>query len=268
MKCQFLAAASALALLLAAPALAADNSGQNMRDNWNDTKKSVSDAADDVSRESQETYQDIRAALIDDNAETKIEDITINRLQTVDGMLGSNITNANGETIGKVHDIILDNSGRATMVIVADGDFFGMGKKAAFDYSVITRRNQDGDVIAPLTEEMIDRAVEFSYEDNASGDNVRLMPRDAYSADELLDGQLVRPNGDTVAEIDNIFLRGGRAHQLIVGFDKMLGMGGKKAALGFSDAKIIKDGEGYDFQLTENQAAQFDAYKRMADNKQ
>lgn len=264
MKTKLLAAASAIALLIGTPALAADDS---MQDGWNDTKKSASDMGDDISRGARKTYNDIHAALIDADPNTKIETLTINENQTVGGLLGKNITNAKGETIGKVHDIILDQNGNANMVIVADGDFFGMGKKAAFDYSIVTKREKSGDVIAPLTEEMIDQAVEFSYDNNANGDNLRMMPRDAYSANELLGGQLVRPNGESIADIDNITLESGRAHQLVVGFDKVIGMGGKKAVLGFRDAKIIKDGDEYDFQLSDAQAAQFDSYKKLATSK-
>ncbi len=54
-----------------------------------------------------------------------------------------------------------------------------------------------------------------------------------------------------------------RGHQaVVVGFDKVLGMGGEKAAMAFSDLKMINKGDGeIEFQLSASQAAQFESFK-------
>ncbi|HEY8190400.1 MAG TPA: hypothetical protein VIF12_06915, partial [Micavibrio sp.] len=63
----------------------------------------------------------------------------------------------------------------------------------------------------------------------------------------------------------NISFKGGRADNLIVGFDKIMGVGGDRAALAFADVSLVPDGsEAYDFQLTTDQAAQFEAFKQKA----
>ncbi len=230
--------------------------------NWEKTKQAVSDAADDVSDAASDAADDIRAAFVDDDGKADVTMMTFHPRNTVAGMVGQTVYNGSNESVGKIHDIIFDTDGNAAMVIVADGEIFGLGKKVAFDYSVIANRNADGDVIAPLTEAMIDQATEFSYDRNATGEKVRVMPANAYSANTLLGGQLVNASGDVVAEIDNITLRNGAASQLIVGFDKVMGFGGNKAALNYNAAELIHDGSEYDFRLSNAQTAQFETFKK------
>lgn len=272
---------SAIALLASVPAFASDmneNSVQQERTSgqadtpkvtkedakrgWENTKEKVSDKAEEISNATKEKYREIKASLIDKSDGTKFSTIVIDPRMTADGMINSMVYNGNGERVAKVHDIILDDQGKAIMIVVSDGEFIGLGKKAAFDYSAITRVNADGDVIMPLTEEMINNAVEFSYDKKDEGGKVRVIPNNGFSAAKLLDGKLVDQNKKTVAQIDNISFRSGKANQLIVGFDKILGMGGEKAALAYNDVKMIPDGDGYDYQLDATQAAHFEAFKK------
>ncbi|MCC6598861.1 MAG: PRC-barrel domain-containing protein [Alphaproteobacteria bacterium] len=240
---------------------------EDMKRGWNKTKDAVSDTAEDVSDATKEAYESFKATYIDKDDKTESSTISIDMRNTATGMIGKSIYNREGEAIGKVHDIVLDSSGNAKMVVVADGAFFGLGKKAAFDYNVITARSADGDIISPLTEEMIDQAMQFSYEKSGAGDDVHVMPTDGYSVNTLLDGQLVDTAGKNLAEIDNITFQNGKATRLVVGFNKIMSMGGDRAALAFDTADLVKDGDGYDFRLTANQAAQFEAYKKAADDK-
>lgn len=235
----------------------------SMERGWDKTKRAVSDTANDISNGASKAYKDIKASLIDDDAKTKISTVNINTRNTASGMIGKTIYNAKNEGIGKVHDIILDANGKPVMVIVADGEIFGLGKQVAFDYSVVTKQNKDGDIIAPLDEKTIEQAAEFSYDRNGTDNNVRVIPANGYSVNELLDAELVDQNNESVADVDDISFRNGQASQIIVGFDKTLGMGGNKAALAFTDAQIVRKGENdYDFKLSANQAAQFEAYKK------
>ena len=292
MKKTILSAASLLAIMATMPAHAdnmntqADASAevkmertQQQNDNavategeikqgWEDTKEGVSNAANDVADATKETYEDIKAAFIDNDESTEVTNVTINTRNTATAMIGATLYNTDGEAIAKVSDIILDADGKATMAVVADGEIFGLGKNAAFDYSVLTNKNEDGDVIAPLSEEMIDQAAEFSYNAEDKNDDVRVVPTNGYSVAELLEGQLVNTQGEAVADIDNISFSGSQAENLILGFNEVLGMGGNKAAMSFSEAKIVRDdsvmgGASYNFQLNASQAAQFESYKNQ-----
>ncbi|MAE51100.1 MAG: hypothetical protein CMH27_04760 [Micavibrio sp.] len=286
MKKRILGAVSVLAIMAAAPAYAdmkvdhqtmtKPEAAEKQRDDavvtekelkqgWEDTKKAVSDAADDVADATEETYDDIKAAFVSVDENTEIQNVVINERQTASNIIGATLYDEAGQSIAKVSDIILDDSGNASMVIVADGEIFGLGKKVAFDYSIVANQNADGSVMAPLTEEVIDQAAAFSYDPQDSSDNVRVMPANGFSVAELLDGQLVNQKGDALADVENISFNGAKAETLILGFNEVLGMGGQKAAMSFSAAQLIKnaDGGGYDFQLNASQTKQFESYKNQ-----
>src|SRR5690606_21366590 len=107
-------------------------------------------------------YQNVKAALISEDAEVK--PVTFSTRVTAAGMIGQPVYNHKGDRVAQVNDIILDKDGNAKMVILSDAGFFKMGKLVAFDYSLISQRSKDGDVIMPLTETTIYKAQNFSYD--------------------------------------------------------------------------------------------------------
>ncbi len=279
----FLTAVSALAIMASAPAFADMHNKDNMSESqpnesftqdakeaWEDTKEGVSEAAGNVSEATRETYQDIKASLVDNNGNNNANatTVTINQRMTASGMIGQPVYNRNGERIAKVEDIILNRNGEALMVVLVDGEWTGLGKMAAFDYNVITTRSVEGDIIAPLTEEMISNAASFSYDREDYSSSVKVIPSNGYSVAELLDAQLVNPQGEEVAEVDNISLQNGEAKRLIVGFGKVLSLGGNQAALDYSAVKLVPNGRDnqLDFKLSASQAQQFESFKQSLDN--
>ncbi|TNE36514.1 MAG: PRC-barrel domain containing protein, partial [Alphaproteobacteria bacterium] len=216
MKKKLLAAVSIVALLGAAPVLAAQSqtddstmkqdSGsttmqetkQDVKEGWDKTKKAVSDtaedaadatkkgwdktknavsnAADDATDATKEAYHDVKAFIFDkDSGKLDVSKVRINDRATADAMINTPVYNDN-ERVGVVKDIILNQDGKPVMVVIGDGDFFGLGKLAAFDYnSNMIRTNADGDFVMPLTEKSIDNAAEFSYDRKNTGDNVRVI---------------------------------------------------------------------------------------------
>lgn len=271
MKNKILATVSVIALMGALPVLAetavktqtqtnaeSSTTGNIVEDSKEAWKNMKSDTA--------EAYDEIKATLIDKESADKSHPVFIDSRKTAGGIIGHPIYNEKHESVAKVSDIILDKDGKASMVIVSDG-IFGLGKKAAFDYSAITRVEKDGDVIMPLTEEIVDNAASFSYRKTDKDDKkMRMIPSNGYSVDRLLKGRLLNQNKDPVADIENISFRNGRAYQLVVGFDKTLGFGGEKAALSYNDATIVRHGNALDFQLSADKAAQFEMYKKSLKN--
>lgn len=182
---------------------------------------------------------------------------SIHRGITAEGMLDEKILTPEGRQIAEIEDIILTKDGTASKVIVSDGGLLGIGDKlAAFDYKrVITQRN-DGKVVMALSQDMIDRAAEFSYDsDDYMKSNV--IPAGAISVDDLLDGEVYDNRGEKVASIENVSFSNGKADRLIVGLNKKLGMGGDLAALNFSSLNVSQDSD-HDVRvdLTEAQSLQ------------
>lgn len=237
--------------------------GEEIKQGWEDTKDAVSDTAKDISDATGKAYDDIKATFLSDDENADITSVTINEKMTAEGMIGQPVYNASGERVAKIHDIILDSNGDAKMVILADGDFTGLGKNVAFDYDVITQRSAEGDIVAPLTEEMIDAAAAFSYDPDDYSETVRIIPQNGYSVAELLDGDLVDTQGKKVGDVENISIRNGEADRIIVGFDKLLGLGGEKAALNYDAVDLVSKENKTHFKLSANQALKFETFKKQ-----
>lgn len=265
MKYLNLLAVSAIALMVTYPAFA-DNANPEQKPSGK-VEKDIKNAWEDVKKDASEAYENIKATFIDENEGVEGKVITIDSRMTASGMIGKPVYNGKSERVGTLKDIILNKDGNAVMVIVADGEFPGLsGKLVAFDYGSIARQNAEGDVIMPLTEDMINKAAEFSYDQQDRNNDMRILPADGYSVAKLLDANLLDQENTSVAYVDNIFFKGGKADQLIVSFDNILGMGGEKAALNYSSAKIVGKDDDVDFQLNAAQAAKFESHKKTFTN--
>ncbi|MBO0335339.1 PRC-barrel domain-containing protein [Sneathiella sp. CAU 1612] len=286
MQKKFLATVSIIALMSAAPALAGtvksddssssaatmqtkETTGQSegatekVKEGWDKTKEAVKETAEDASDATKEAYRDFKAFVFSDNdSKLDIDEVKVDPRTTATGIIGEPVYNFKDERVGVVEDVILNQDGKAIMVIVGDGDFFGLGKLAAFDYDAMVKMNADGDLVMPLTEETIERAAEFSFDRKDMGENVRIMPENAYSVEKLLDAQLVNAKDEKMGEIDDITFKDGQASQLIVGFDKILGFGGEEVSLAYDNAKLIKvDEDEYKYTLAEKKSSLITNYK-------
>jgi uncharacterized protein YrrD len=287
MTSKLLIAVSALAIMPGTPAFAEatvkTNAEMNAETNgaanptlkedagraWDKTKEATSKAADKTAKAAEDAYEDIKATFIDED-KTSSDSVTINARGTAQGMIGQPVLNTSGEKIATVKDIILNKSGKAELVVLADGGFMGIGSKlAAFDYNLVSQRHSDGDVIMPISQETLDKVTPFSYEakDAEKDAKTRVIPADGISVAELLDGQVLDTEKKSVAEIDNTSFSNGEASQIIIGFDKTLGLGGEKAAVGFDNVNVVREDEDeIDVQLSAKQAANFESFKKTATN--
>src|SRR5690606_18333733 len=133
---------------------------------------------------------------------------------------------AKGAKIATVKDIILDKNGKAVLVIVSDGGVLGIGDKvAAFNYSKVVAQKPDGNVVMSLSQDMVNHAKDFSY-DQKDWAKAKVIPQGSLSVNSLLEGNMLNSKGEKVADIENIYLRNSDASQIIVGFNKTLGVGG------------------------------------------
>lgn len=268
MNIKILTTVSAIALFAATPAVFAQTETQARQDQGAAAPQQQEEGLWEQMQDGAESAaEEVQSLAVGEGETAEVESVTIDQRKTATGMIGSPVYNEAGEEVAEISDIIIDQEGNAVLVVVSDAEFLGTGgTEAAFDYNTIVRQTPEGDVVMPLTEEMVSSAAEFSYDREAAGENVRVIPSNGYSVSELLDAELIDEQNESIAQVDNIAFEEGRAKRLIVGFNKILGMGGETAALEFEDAQIVQREEGVDFQLSANQAAQFENYKQSVSN--
>ncbi len=212
------------------------------------------------------TSEDIRAVYIGKEASNTLDPVLIRRSMTANGLIGESVYNDDNKKIATVKDIIIDKSGKAILVVVSDNGFLGIGSKvAAFNYSQVVKQDSDGKVAMALSKDMIDHAADFSY-DQRDWAKAKVIPRGSISVNALLKGDVLDNNGKKVASIENVYLRNADVSQVIVGFDKTLGMGGDLAALDFDDLQTVKKKKDIDFKLTSNQTVEFKNFKKSVNN--
>lgn len=212
----------------------------------------------------------ISLAVINDQPNARPAAVTIEERNTAKGMIGKTVYNENNQSIGKLHDIILNNDGTAQMVVISNGSFAGMGGKlAAFSYDALVNRTAKGDIVTPLTQKNIDAAAEFSYNKDEAKDNVRTIPENGYSVANILKGKILANDGKKLANIDNLSLKDGRASLVIAAYNQIFGMGGKKAAVEFKTASFERDNDHdqVNVKLSAAETQKFRDYKQMSTGK-
>jgi sporulation protein YlmC with PRC-barrel domain len=254
MKTRIMMTVSTVALLLAAPALAQSDPAARQ-------SASNSPATHDMSTagtKADATSDQIRAVVIDEaNAAAAPSYLTIDKKTTANGIIGKPVYDTAGKEIAKVDDLIVDKSGHVTTAVLANGSFLGVGGKlAAFDYSLVTQRNDKGDIVIPISDDTVKKAVSYSYDTKTAGSNAntKTMPATDYRMTRILKANLIGPDSSKVASVDNASLQDGQIDYLIAGFDKTLGMGGKKAAIKYDAVSMATTSADHpDFQLSMNQ---------------
>ena len=272
MKIKTLTAVSILALMISHPAFAADPSTMAI---GGEAMASSTSAPDGGVLSDVKNGLDKTGATIDNVAGDikvffmgpgKLEPILIHSNMTAHGLLGSPIINVKGEKVATVKDIIIDKGGKAILIVVSDGGFLGIGDKvAAFDYDKVITQQSDGKVIMSLSQNMVFHAADFSYEQKDWA-KAKVIPAGSISVDALLKGDVLDNKGKKVANIDNVYIRNADVSQIIVGFNKKLGMGGSLAALNYDDLQMIKKNKTLDFKLTSDQTTQFSDFKKSVAN--
>jgi len=191
--------------------------------------------------------------------------VAVNPAMTAKGMLGEPVFDNSGDQIATVDDIIVNETGEATMVIVGEGGVLGIGEKlAAFDYNLVTHRDANGDLILPLGQNTMERAMRFSYDsDDADDKNTVIMPATSYRLSDILDAEVMDPLGNEIAEVDNATLHNGRVEFVVLDLDNLMGADDQHAAMPYGDlAKSTLEGE-LDFRLTAEQGAVLENFARM-----
>lgn len=259
---KLLAPAMAITMIMAMPAFAETSNSES-------TSEKIERSADKAKAAAKDTYYDIKGSLLSEDKAKQPDSrtVTINSRMTANGIIGKDIVNSSGEKLGTVEDIILTNDGKADAVIISHGGLLGIGdKEAAFDYSLVMRREQNGDVVMPLSEESIKQARAFSYDRKDQDENTRVIPENGISVNDLLKASLLDHNGKSVAKVDNLYFSQGQASRVIVNYNQTAGMGGEKALIDYKSLKLARvDGE-YRFQMSAKQSQQFENFEKAEES--
>lgn len=259
MKCKSITAVSALALMIALPAYAGSVLVTEEKTTVSDDIKSGLRATDKAMYEAAEG---MKAFFVGHEEGAKMSPVMIHSNLTARHLIGKTIVTGNGEKVATIKDIIIGKNGRAALVVVSDDGLLGIGNKlAAFDYNRVVTQRYDGSVAMALSSDMISRAADFSY-DSKDWETAKIIPKGSVSTNLLLKGDVLDNNGNKTASIENVYFRNANVTQIIVGFNKTLGMGGDKAALDYDDMRLVRNKDGsLHFKLTPNQSAQFKNFK-------
>jgi len=254
------AAVSALALMIALPAYAGNVTVKEEKTTISQDIKSGLRATD---KAMYETAEDIKAFFVGHEEDAKMSPVMIHSSLTARHLIGKTIITESGDKVATIKDIIIGKNGRAVLVV----GVLGIGDKlAAFDYNRVVSQRYDGSVNMALSADMISRAADFSY-DRSDWANAKVIPAGSVSANLLLKGDVLDSKGNKTASIENIYFRNANVTQIIVGFNKTLGMGGDKAALDYDDMRMVRNKDGsLHFKLTANQSAQFKNFKSSTIN--
>lgn len=165
-------------------------------------------------------------------------------------LIGYDVKNNKGERVARVKDIVLSPEGRAVLLVLSDNGPLGLeGKDVAYEYSSLVNSNAQGEVLLPLSETLISQAIPYSPDANNQG----------FSTASMLKSKLEDPMGKTIADIENITFEDGHAQTMIVSFDKVMGLGGKKAAVNFSDLHLLhKNNKRVSARMNRDQSAAYD----------
>lgn len=269
MSKKILMGASFLALVAAFPAFAAEtkvnanaDTSTKIEAKMDEAGNAIERTADKAVAKTKEAYKDVKAYFNDDKDDAVRVDI--NTRLTADELIGTDVQDMNGKSLGEIKDILVSADGDAETVIISDSALGLGGKLAAFDYDVIEGFTKDKDVVVKLSEANIKSAKKFEYKADKADANTIVMPSNEYSVSKIIDSKVYDANGKAVADVDTVAFDGDDADYIVVTFNKILGMGGDKAALNMDALKIAPKDDKYAFTLTQQQSAQFETAKDAA----
>lgn len=184
--------------------------------------------------------------------------VKIDEDRTAAAMIGEDVVNPNDEAIATVEDIIIDSEGKAQLIVLSEGEWTGMGDMISISYDEMMQRSEDGDVMLPLSEDMIDTIAEtFSYDETNTSENM-------FSVATLMDGYLLNANNEEIADVNNITFTNGEADMLIVDVDENLGITpAHHVAMDIGNLQMVQDDdEEIHFQMSAAQTQTFNNLKQ------
>jgi sporulation protein YlmC with PRC-barrel domain len=210
--------------------------------------------------------------------------VTLENGNLATNIIGESVYNGtadNAESIGKVSDVVFDETGKAKSMVIGVGGFLGIGeKKVAYDFGKLQWAEKNGDrwLVAETSKEALKAQPAFDpapYEpaataqapgdatapagttETAPSDTAQTPPAPAETAppvakaDGNLASQILGENvyngtGDDAQKIgdvnDILVAKDGQAQSLVIGVGGFLGMGEKSVAFNYDKAQWATKG--------------------------
>jgi sporulation protein YlmC with PRC-barrel domain len=181
-------------------------------------------------------------------------------------LIGRSVVNTNGDTVGKIDSVVIDQSGKARYAIVGVGGFLGIGKKdvaLAWDELTISENGEkvtttvSKDQLSALPEHKFPADMKpggvYSYDEArksnpALGSPEQMAPAAGVvgiKASKLVGATVKNANGESIGEIHEVVLGSdGRAEGLIIDVGGFLGINAKPVLVKWSDVTIQSDSNG------------------------
>jgi sporulation protein YlmC with PRC-barrel domain len=181
-------------------------------------------------------------------------------------LVGRNIVNTNGDTVGEIDNVIIDQGGKVRYVIVGVGGFLGIGKRdvaMAWEDLTISENGEKvtttatKDQLAALPEykapESVKPGTVYSYDDalksNPSlGSPEQMVPAAGtvgIKASKLVGATVKNAKGESIGEIHEVVLGSdGKAEGLVIDVGGFLGINEKPVMVKWSDVTIQSESNG------------------------
>jgi sporulation protein YlmC with PRC-barrel domain len=181
-------------------------------------------------------------------------------------LIGRNIVNSNGDTVGEIDSVVIDQSGKVRYVIVGVGGFLGIGKKdvaLAWDDLTISENGEKvttaatKEQLAALPEHNFPETVKpgtvYSYDEAVRTNPTLASPEDmapaagttGIKASKLVGATVKNAAGDNIGEIHDILLSNeGETQGVVIDVGGFLGMGERTVLLPWSDVTVQYDANG------------------------
>jgi sporulation protein YlmC with PRC-barrel domain len=153
-------------------------------------------------------------------------------------LIGTKVTNAAGEKIGDINDLLIDKNQMLASAVIGVGGFLGMGERhAAFTFTTLqlTRDANNNPVVrADVTKEQIKAMPEWQW-NPASGE---------WRTSKLMGAKVTNTSGETIGDISDLLInQDSKAAAAVIGVGGYLGLGERDAAIPFGSLQLTRDAD-------------------------
>lgn len=256
-----LAFAAAAFLAGGAPQAMAQNNTQDRAPDIPDiTEQEIEEGLQEAENVISETTEDISEAMenlgdeaIEDVAQTPDQKADITLLNNIpyqernaaSSIIGESVYNMDGDIVGNVEDILLDESGQLETLVIGDGSYLSLGdKKVAVPYNKLHDKSSVGELIYPITDARIDQLPPYERFDH----------QNKLSLNKMLEGYVLASDGRKIAEIDDVVVSDQNITYIVASEVDMSNVGGRQVAIAFEGVDITRLEDRINILLTARQS--------------
>jgi sporulation protein YlmC with PRC-barrel domain len=180
-------------------------------------------------------------------------------------LIGQNVVDANGDTVGEIDSVMVDGKGKVQGVVMDVSSWLQSEKLISVPWTDLQISNDNKVVAVNLTKDSAKAAAVYAYADPANKGKVftdgtvtgagtgtetgmalgtPIMNGDgSINASQLMGLKVENPNGDNVGEIGEVVLDdGGKVEGVVVDVGGFLGVGEHPVLLDWKDVKLAGSG--------------------------